>query len=146
QDMTCPAIHASGLTQPSTFPLTLFQNPDGRPPTAHAKIHNTYVLDLLNATWDGIQALRKAVENRRNFIIARGGFAGMHRYAGLWTGDSPSSWEYLSIYVPQVLNLGLSGIPISGADIGGFADGPATQNGVTDPELFTRWMHVGAFL
>src|SRR5208283_5721307 len=54
--------------------------------------------------------------------------------------------DYLSIYVPQVLNLGLSGIPISGADIGGFADGPATVNGVTDPELFNRWMHVGAFL
>ena len=146
QDMTCPAIATSAIGQPSTFPLALFQNPDGRPTTPHAKIHNTYVLDLLNATWDGIQTLRKAVENQRNFIIARGGFAGMQRYAGLWTGDSPSSWDYLSIYVPQVLNLGLSGIPISGADIGGFADGPATVNGVTDPELFTRWMHVGAFL
>jgi alpha-glucosidase len=157
QDMTCPAISFDSQDQPFTFPLSLIQDPDGQQPIPHAKIHNLYVLHLLMATWDGIQRLRKAVANRRNFIIARGGYAGMQRYAGLWTGDSPSSWDYLSIYVPQVLNLGLSGIPISGADIGGFANGSASEGsfrvvngkvmgGVTNPELFTRWMHVGAFL
>ncbi|MDB5313822.1 MAG: hypothetical protein JWO38_8024 [Gemmataceae bacterium] len=159
QDMTCPAIAPGGgadFRNPLSFPLDLIQNPDGQGPVPHAKIHNQYVLQLLQATWDGIERLRRAVANRRNFIIARGGFAGMQRYAGLWTGDSPSSWDYFSILLPQVLNLGLSGVPISGADVGGFATGSASSphsyfagkvfGGVTDPELFTRWMHLGSFL
>jgi alpha-glucosidase len=157
QDMNCPAVDASGEGQPATVPLALIHHPDNQPPTPHAKIHNVYALDMLKATWDGIQRLRQAVENRRNFIIARGGFAGVQRYAGIWTGDTPTSWDYLSIYVPQVLNLGLSGIPIAGADIGGFANGSGSTpgptasggkiaGGITGGDLFTRWMHVGAFL
>ena len=157
QDMTCPASSANTPEQPCTLPLSLIQNPDGQPPTPHAKIHNLYALHLLMATWDGIQRLRKEVANRRNFVIARGGYAGMQRYAALWTGDSASSWDFLSITIPQMLNHGLSGIPISGSDIGGFANGsdsspgPTLSNGkivggITDPELFIRWTHVGAFL
>src|SRR5690606_39484555 len=53
---------------------------------------------------------------KRNFIIARGGFAGIQRYAGIWTGDSASSWDFLAINIPEVLNIGLSGLPISGCD------------------------------
>src|SRR3569832_673096 len=84
----------------------------------NAKLHNSYVLHLLRATWEGINALRP---NSRNFIIARGGYAGVQRYAALWTGDSGSTWDFLRINIPEVLNLGLSGVPISGCDIGGFA-------------------------
>ena len=40
QDMTCPAIDASSLSNPKSFPLNLIQNPDGHSPTANAKIHN----------------------------------------------------------------------------------------------------------
>jgi len=109
---------------------------------------------MLRATWQGINAL---APQRRNFIIARGGYAGMQRYAGLWTGDSASSWEFLQINLPEVLNLGLSGVPISGCDIGGFATGDATTStsvvidgsifgGVTNYELLTRWMQLGSFL
>ncbi|WP_165072896.1 TIM-barrel domain-containing protein [Paludisphaera rhizosphaerae] len=158
QDMTCPALNVVGATQPKTFPLSLMQNPDAGPPVPNAVIHNAYALTLLIGTWDGIQTLRSEVADKtRNFIIARGGYAGMQRYAGLWTGDSPSSWDYLRVNVPQVLNLGLSGIPINGADIGGFAtgsgsvgqgriEGSKVVGQITNYELFTRWMHAGAFL
>jgi alpha-glucosidase len=112
------------------------------------------------ATFNGINALRST---QRNFIIARGGYAGMQRYAGLWTGDSASGWNFLQINIPEVLNLGLSGIPISGCDIGGFATGPipsgTTQDpihpsvldgkvleGITNYGLLTPWMILGAFL
>jgi alpha-glucosidase len=157
QDMMCPAIDANLPDQPKTFPLGLMMSDGNGEYVPNAAIHNSYGLYLLDATWNGIKPLRQAVKNQRNFIIARGGYAGMQRYAGLWTGDSPSSWDYLSILVPQVLNIGLSGVPISGADIGGFANGSGTTadfyesygkiyEGITNYELLTRWMHVGAFL
>ncbi|MGB3051643.1 MAG: TIM-barrel domain-containing protein, partial [Polyangiales bacterium] len=41
--------------------------------------------------------------------------------------------------VPMALNLGLSGQPYSGPDVGGFAGTPS-------PELFAHWMGVGALL
>src|SRR5215471_11774016 len=91
----------------------------------------------------------------------------MQRFAGLWTGDSASSWDFLRINIPEVLNLGLSGVPISGCDIGGFAKGPvdgvnttfpntglsgtpfssaSVTGGITNYELLTRWMQLGSFL
>lgn len=160
QDMMCPAIAVDTDEQPKTFPLGLMQDQGDGVYVANAGIHNEYGLSVLRATWEGIGQLRQKVANQRNFIIARGGYAGVQRYAGVWTGDSPSSWDYLSILVPQVLNLGLSGVPIAGADVGGFASGPVPSGtsrdsheaygrifeGITNYELMTRWMHVGAFL
>ena len=164
QDMTCPALDNNGVFTPKTFPLDLMMN-NTVTSVRNAQMHNLYVLLLLDATWNGIKALRP---ERRNFIIARGGYAGMQRYAGLWTGDSASSWQFLQVTLPETLNLGLSGVPIAGADVGGFAEGPGATNpprinppqtagqpfslnariegNVADYELFTRWMHLGSFL
>ena len=167
QDMTCPAIDANlppDQQYYKTFPQDLMMAQEQLDPVTgavvkldylpNAQLHNSYVNNLLRATWDGINAL---APQRRNFIIARGGYAGMQRYAGLWTGDSASSWDFLSINIPEVLNLGMSGVPISGCDIGGFATGDGTTSnsylsggniigGVTNYELFTRWMQMGSFL
>ncbi len=161
QDMTCPAIDPNlppDNEDYKTFPQNLMMAQevtlsDGSVKVDYlpnAKLHNSYVNNLLDATWNGINALQPT---RRNFIIARGGYAGMQRYAGLWTGDSSSSWDFLSINLPEVLNLGLSGVPISGCDIGGFATsasssvvGGSIVGGITNYELLTRWMQLGAFL
>jgi alpha-glucosidase len=172
QDMTCPAIDANVVGNLKTFPQDLLMARESTDSTGaasvtflpNAKVHNSYVLNLLRATWEGISRLRP---NTRNFIIARGGYAGMQRYAALWTGDSGSTWDFLRINIPEVLNLGLSGVPISGCDIGGFAkvsvDGIDTAfpdrfiagepftaasvvGGITNYELLTRWMQLGAFL
>jgi alpha-glucosidase len=174
QDMTCPAIDPNlpaDITQSKTFAQDLMMAREeigtgGAVSVTflpNAKQHNAYVLNLLKATWEGINIIRN---NRRNFIIARGGYAGMQRYAALWTGDSASSWDFLRINLPEVLNLGLSGVPISGCDIGGFAKGPinalntttptglsgtpfssaSVTGGITNYELLTRWMQLGSFL
>jgi alpha-glucosidase len=165
QDMTCPAIDPNlppDIEQSKTFVQDLMMareetGPSGAVRTTflpNAMLHNAYVLNLLQATWSGINRLRP---DRRNFIIARGGYAGMQRFAGLWTGDSASSWDFLRINIPEVLNLGLSGVPIAGCDIGGFAVGSATTTesqviggsvigGITNYELLTRWMQLGSFL
>ncbi len=183
QDMTDPAIYAyydtpqmqqvnNDTTDPSppygevapsgeirvlspwkTAPLDLMVTSFGTP-TPHAKVHNAFAILLSGATYEGLGKLRP---NLRNFIIARGGYAGLQRYAGLWTGDSASSWEFLQINLPEVLNLGLSGIPISGCDIGGFGPGDGSTGAfsvsdgqvygnITNYELFTRWMQLGSFL
>ena len=156
QDMMCPAAAVSGDTPEGTLPLNLMIH-DGRDYVPHAVCHNAYPMFLLKATHAGVTALRPET---RPFILARGGYAGLQRYAALWTGDNASSWDFLRINLPQVLNLGLSGVPISGSDIGGFATGPIPSGttapavvrdgrmigGVTDPELFVRWMQLGSFL
>lgn len=165
QDMTCPAIDPNlppDTVYYKTFPQDLMMAQEATLSNGtvevnylpNAQLHNSYVNNLLSATWDGINTLEPT---RRNFIIARGGYAGMQRYAGLWTGDSASSWDFLSINIPEVLNLGMSGVPISGCDIGGFATGSGTTTqssviggsivgGITNYELLTRWMQLGAFL
>jgi alpha-glucosidase len=156
QDMMCPSAAVSADTPVGTLPLDLMTF-DGRGYVPHAVCHNAYAMFLLQATDGGIRALRPET---RPFILARGGYAGLQRYAALWTGDNASSWDFLRINVPQVLNLGLSGVPISGADVGGFASGPIPGGttmpsdvrdgrvigGVTNPELFVRWMQAGSFL
>lgn len=159
QDMTCPAVvpNPDNDNEDKTLPLNLMMydkvTEEYQP---NAKIHNSFALNLVQATFQGITKLKQSDEyknggyynyNKRNFIIARGGFAGVHRYAGIWTGDSASSWDFLKINVPEVLNVGMSGLPISGCDIGGFANGSGSEGqGITNFELFTRWMTAGAFL
>jgi alpha-glucosidase len=153
QDMTCPALAG---TPRSTFPLDLLMTNAAGQRVENARMHNGYVMGLLSATYSGITTIRP---NTRNFIIARGGYAGMQRYAGLWTGDSASDWSFLQANLPIVLNLGLSGITISGCDIGGFANAPNSTaatlsggigspvvGGITNYELLTRWMQLGSFL
>jgi alpha-glucosidase len=156
QDMMCPAAAVSADTPVGTLPLDLMTF-DGRGYVPHAVCHNAYAMFLLQATDEAVRAMRPET---RPFILARGGYAGLQRYAALWTGDNASSWDFLRINVPQVLNLGLSGVPISGADVGGFASGPIPGGttmpsevrdgrvigGVTDSELFVRWMQAGSFL
>lgn len=157
QDMTCPAVvpNEDNDTPDKTLPLDLMMyDPVTSSYQPNAKVHNAFALNLVRATYQGLTALRASSAlagtynaGKRNFIIARGGFAGIQRYAGIWTGDSASSWDFLAINIPEVLNIGLSGLPISGCDIGGFATGSGSMGqGITDYVLFTRWMNLGAFL
>jgi alpha-glucosidase len=146
QDMMCPALDSTAFTY-ATLPLDLMIN-DGTTYVPEGVAHNAYALFVLMGSWEGLVKLRPDI---RNFIIARGGYAGMQRYAASWTGDSGSSWDFLRINLPEVLNFGLSGVPLSGCDIGGFAtdSGSVSENStvnVTNYELLTRWMHLGSFL
>ena len=156
QDMMCPAAAVSADTPEGTLPLDLMTH-DGRRYVPHGVCHNAYAMSLLKATHEGMRSHRPGT---RPFILARGGFAGLQRYAALWTGDNASSWDFLRITIPQVLNLGLSGVSISGSDVGGFATGPVPDGttapsvvrdgqvvgGITETELFVRWMQAGSFL
>ncbi|KAK6158548.1 hypothetical protein DH2020_005862 [Rehmannia glutinosa] len=100
----------------------------------HSHYHNVYGMLMAKSTYQG---MKLANEQKRPFVLTRAGFVGSQRYAATWTGDNLSTWEHLHMSIPMVLQLGLSGQPLSGPDIGGYA-GNAT------PKLFGRWMGVGA--
>ncbi|KAH9603525.1 hypothetical protein KSS87_019849 [Heliosperma pusillum] len=100
----------------------------------HSLYHNVYGMLMARSTYEGMKG---ANENKRPFVLTRAGFMGSQRYAATWTGDNLSTWEHLHMSTSMVLQLSLSGQPLSGPDIGGFA-GNAT------PKLFGRWMGIGA--
>jgi alpha-glucosidase len=102
----------------------------------HAQYHNVYGFLMSKATHD---AMVEARPSRRPFVLTRSSYLGGQRYAATWTGDNAATSDHLRWSVPMVLNLGLSGQPNSGPDIGGFAGTPT-------PELFARWIGGGAFL
>jgi alpha-glucosidase len=134
-DMNEPALNDrpfgdSGVKIP--FPLDAPQG-DASEPTTHAETHNLYGMMMARAAAEGLERLRP---QQRSFVLTRSGYAGIQRWSAVWTGDNHSRWEYLEMSLPMLCNLGLSGVPFVGADIGGFA-GNATA------ELFARWMQVG---
>jgi alpha-glucosidase len=83
------------------------------------------------------QAMHRADE--RVFTITRAGPPGIQRYAQTWSGDNTTSWHTLRWNLRMGLTMSLSGMFITGHDIGGFA-GP-----VPEPELLVRWMQNGIF-
>lgn len=105
---------------------------DGRP---HASARNTYALQMARATFDGMLARDP---DSRPFILTRAAFSGMQTVSALWGGDNSSQWEHLAASLPMLMNLGLSGMPFVGVDIGGFGGG-------CDGELLARWTQAGAF-
>lgn len=100
----------------------------------HAAMHNVYGHLMAKATYEGL----KAYDGRRPFVITRACYAGSQKYATAWTGDNTSMWAHLQMLIPQLCNLGLSGMPFVGTDIGGFG-------GDTTPELLARWIEAGCF-
>ncbi|MCO5553663.1 hypothetical protein L7F22_007189 [Adiantum nelumboides] len=95
-----------------------------------------YGMLMARSTYEGMLL---ANSKKRPFVLTRAGYIGSQRYAATWTGDNLSTWDHLRMSIPMALNLGLSGQPFAGPDIGGFA-GDAT------PKLFARWMGLGALL
>lgn len=129
-DLNEPSI----LVEPHTLSKDVIHQTDTGEKT-HAEIHNLYANYEAKATLEG---WTRYDENMRPFILSRAGFAGIQKYAAVWTGDNTSSWDQLLISIPMFLNLGLSGIPFVGADVGGYA-------GDCSEELLIRWMQLGAF-
>ena len=93
---------------------------------------------LMNIT--ARQALERRYLDKRLYQVTRSGNAGICRYAQTWTGDNYTCWEALRYNIATMLGCGLSGISLTGSDIGGFA-GPAP-----DAELFVRWIWCGVLL
>ena len=102
----------------------------------HNQYHNVYGMLMSQASREGILA---AKPDNRPFVLSRASFIGGHRYAAMWTGDNTASWDHLFYSTPMVLNMGLSGQPFAGPDLGGFVGDPSG-------ELMARWMGIGVFM
>ncbi|MDD2306100.1 MAG: glycoside hydrolase family 31 protein [Prolixibacteraceae bacterium] len=132
-DMNEPAVFK---TDSATMPYNnIHLGGEGLPKDIHARYHNVYGMLMVKASRDGIL---NANPDKRPFVLSRANFLGGQRYGATWTGDNASNWDYLRLSIPMSINLGLSGQPFSGPDIGGFA-----QNG--EPELLANWMAIGAY-
>lgn len=101
----------------------------------HPVARNTYALQMARATYAGLSA---RAPNARPFVLTRAAFCGAQTVAALWAGDNSPLWEHLANSLPMLMNLGLSGMPFVGVDIGGFG-------GDTHAELLARWFQAGAF-
>jgi len=133
-DMNEPATIA--FMGDPTLPMSTRHNLDGIGGD-HCEAHNVYGLLMNRAGWEG---LRAAYPDRRPFIVSRSGWAGTQRYAWNWTADVQSTWDGLRQQVSTLLGLGLSGVPFSGSDIGGFS------GIVPDDELYLRWLQFAVFV
>jgi alpha-glucosidase len=113
----------------------------------HRRLRNLYANGMAEATVSGLKALRP---RERPFVLSRSGFLGIQRHSAVWTGDNHSTWEHLRENLHMVVNLGLSGVPLCGADVGGFGSGPGKYGAVKlrrpSVELFVRWMELGALM
>lgn len=102
--------------------------------------HNAYGNDWSQTIYEG---LRRDFPDRRPMLMMRGGTTGLQRYNVFpWTTDVSRSWGGLQPQINLMLSSGLSGLGYMGSDIGGFAVDPAHP---TDPELYARWIQLGAF-
>ena len=132
-DMNEPAVAA--LWGERSLARNVKHELEGRGGT-HYEAHNLYGLLMARSGYEAQQMLRP---ERRPFLLSRSGWAGIQRYAWTWTGDISGSWAMLRQTIATVLGLGLSGVPYTGPDIGGF-------KGVIDEELYLRWFELATFL
>jgi alpha-glucosidase len=132
-DMNEPtSFHAFGE---STLPRSARHALEGRGGD-HREAHNVYGLCMARAGYEG---LRAADPRQRPFLFSRSGWAGMQRHGGACSDGMATGWPALRASLSLVLGLGLCGVPFSGADVGG-------SDGCASPELYLRWVQLGAWL
>ena len=130
-DMNEPSIFERA---DKTMPLDTVHRLDNGTTIDHRSAHNIYGMENVRATYEGLLKLQGG---ERPFVLTRAAFSGAQRYAATWTGDNSSTWNHLKMSTPMLMSMGISGMPLIGDDIGGFAGSPTA-------DLLTRWFEVGA--
>src|ERR1700733_12944009 len=135
-DMNEPAVFETPTkTMPDDIQHRIDEPGFKKRTATHLEIHNVYGMQNARGTYEGQLALRP---DERPFVMSRAAYAGAQRYTTTWTGDNSSTWNHLRMTVTQIVNLGLSGFSLAGADVGGFAGSPPA-------DLLTKWIEVSAF-
>ena len=138
RDLTAEGVAGwwGDLGEPEVHPETIV-HANGQTATQY---HNVYGNEWSRLIYEG---LRKDFPEMRPLLMMRGGTAGLQRYGvAPWTTDVSRSWGGFGPQVNLMVSSGLSGLGYMSSDIGGFAVDPAHP---TDPELYVRWLQMGAF-
>lgn len=72
------------------------------------------------------------------FILSRSTFASSGQYTAHWLGDNFRNYSYLNYSIAGIMNMNMFGIPMVGADVGGFF-------GEFDEELSAKWIQLSQF-
>jgi len=102
--------------------------------TTSRKARNLYGFQMSRSTYE---STRELLKGKRPFNLTRSGFAGIQRYATVWTGDNVAYDEHMLLGIRLVNSLGLTGVAFAGYDIGGFV-------GDANKQLFARWIAIGS--
>lgn len=87
----------------------------------------------LNGIADVAQVMPYYGNDARPFIITLDGWAGTHRYGGVWTGDQTGGeWEYIRFHIPTYIGAGLSGMSNITSDIDGIFGGRNMKVNIRD--------------
>lgn len=105
------------------------------------EVGNLYPRWHAQAFYEGLRA-----EGETEILsLSRSAWAGSQRYGtAVWSGDVKSTFESLRAQLVAGLNIGLSGIPWWGSDIGGFSGQYGTDTQYFR-ELVVRWFQFAAF-
>ncbi|KAL4493952.1 hypothetical protein ABPG72_021969 [Tetrahymena utriculariae] len=98
-----------------------------------------YDMHNINGFGEGLATYKaaKRLGKKLTFILSRSSMFGSGRYVQHWNGDAFSTWEYLRLIIPSIMNFQMYGIPFVGDDICGLAlDATA--------ELCARWQQLGS--
>ena len=94
-------------------------------------VHPLFAFMEASATHDYLKTL-----SNLTFALSRSTFAGSGKYTNHWLGDVWTTWDFLQLALPGIMNMNMFGIPLVGSDICGFI-------GNTTEHLCTRWMQIG---
>ncbi|ASU32921.1 glycoside hydrolase family 31 protein [Mucilaginibacter xinganensis] len=99
------------------------------------QIRNAYGMQMAKATYEGT---RKLLGNKRPFVLTRAAYSGTQRYSAIWTGDNSAYDAHMLLGQRLVNSLGITGMSLTGVDIGGFTGDPT-------PALMVRWNSLGVY-
>jgi alpha 1,3-glucosidase len=72
----------------------------------------TVMFSKSDTTYNGI--LERSNPPKRPFVLTRSFFAGSQRAGAMWTGDSDSTWEHMTVGIKMVLANGIAGMTFAG--------------------------------
>jgi alpha-D-xyloside xylohydrolase len=101
------------------------------------KVQNIFPLLHSRTLYNGYRAAFQ--DKKRVCNLTRSYYAGSQRLgAAYWTGDINTDFATYTKQIPALLNVGMTGLPLSCTDVGGF-------NGAVTADVMTRWFEWGAF-
>ena len=128
-DMNEPTI----LSEDHLLDANAIHHLDDGSPIIHEKVRNAYPYFQAKATFEALSSV-----SREPFVLSRSGYAGIQKYAAVWTGDNKSSWDDVKLQISVVTSLSISGVTVVGCDLGGFFSD-------SDPEMLAAYYRMALF-